>query len=138
MTKKIYLAASVIGFALAALSSTPTHAIIGGGAFAPIADSAFVPVADVNAVPAEPRRWRSSHRRSSRARPSRPYYEPYAYYPAYRYGGAAYGCCEAYAVDPAYDPSYSYSYLGRYYYEDGRRFHLRGFHSGPPASYYYW
>ncbi len=138
--RKIHLiAASLIGLTLPVLSPARTHAIPGSGAFAPVADIAFVPVADLNGVPAEPRRWRYSHRRLARAwRPSRPYYAPYADYPAYRYGGyAACDCREAYAVYPAYDRPYSYSYLGRYYYQDERRFYLPGFNSAP-ASYYYW
>jgi hypothetical protein len=135
MTGKIYLiAAGLIGLASAVLSPAPTQAMP-AGVFAPAADNAVVPVADLNVVPAEPR-WRYSHRRVRR--PSRPYYEPYAYYPAYRYGGyAAYDCCEAYAVYPVYDRPYSYSHLGRYYYRDERRFYLPGFYGGP-ASYYYW
>jgi hypothetical protein len=137
MMRKIHLiAASLIGLTLPVLSSAPTHAIPGGGAFAPAADTAFVPVADLNAGPVERQRWRYSHRRSGR--PSRPYYAPYADYPAYRYGGyAASDCCEVYAVYPTYDRPYSYSPLGRYYYEEGRRFYLPGFYAGP-ASYYYW
>ena len=136
MSRKIHLiAAGVIGLTIPVLSPAPTHALPGSGAFAPAADIAFLPVADLNVVPAEPR-WRYSHRRVRR--PSRPYYEPYAYYPAYRYGGyAAYDCCEAYAVYPAYDRPYSYSYLGRYYYRDERRFYLPGFY-GERVSYYYW
>ena len=133
--RKIHLiAASLIGLTLPVLSPAPTHAIPGSGAFAPVADTAFMPVADLNVVPVERRRWRYSHRR-----PSRPYYEPYAYYPAYRYvGHVAYDCrCETYAVYPAYDRPYSYSHLGRYYYEEGRSFYLPGFYAGP-ASYYYW
>jgi hypothetical protein len=140
MIRKIHLiAASLIGLTLPVLSPAPTHAIPGSGAFAPVADTAFVPVADFNVVPAEPPRWRYSHRRQARAwRPSRPYYAPYADYPAYRYGGyAAYDCCEVYVVYPAYDRPYSYSPLGRYYYADDPRYYLPGFH-GSPASYYYW
>jgi hypothetical protein len=137
--RKIHLiAASLIGLTLPVLSPAPTQAIPGSGAFAPGTETVIVPVADLNV---EPQRWRYRHRRSARVwrRPSRPYYEPYAYYPAYRYGGyAAYDCpCEAYAVYPAYERPYSYSPLGRYYYEDGRRFYLPGFYAGP-ASYYYW
>jgi len=140
MMRKIHLiAASLIGLTLPVLSPAPTHAIPGSGAFAPAAHTAFVPVADLNVVPVERRRWRYGHRRLARAwRPSRPYYAPYADYPAYRYGGyAACDCREAYAVYPTYDRPYSYSYLGRYYYQDERRFYLPGFNSAP-ASYYYW
>ena len=134
MSRKIHLiAASLIGLAWPVLSSAPTLALPGSGAFAPAADAAVVPVADLNVVPAEPRHWRYGHRR-----PSRPYYEPYAYYPAYRYGGyAAYDCCEAYVVYPAYERPYAYSHLGRYYYRDERRFDLLGIYDAP-ASYYYW
>jgi hypothetical protein len=138
MSRKIPLiAASLIGLTLPVLSPAPTQAIPGSGAFTPVADTAFVPVADVAVAPAA--EWRRGHRRWARARrPSRPYYEPYAYEPAYRYGGnAPYDCCEVYAVYPAYDRPYSYSYLGRYYYAEGPRYYLPGFH-GSPASYYYW
>jgi hypothetical protein len=139
MSRKVHLiAASLIGLALPVLSPAPTLALPGSGAFAPVADNAVVPIADLNVVPVEPRRWRYSHRHVRR--PSRPYYEPYAYYPAYRYGGyAAYDCCEVYAVYPypAYERPYSYSYLGRYYYAEGRRFDLPGFYR-EPVSYYYW
>jgi hypothetical protein len=139
MIRKIYLiAASLIGLTWAVLSPTPTHAIPANGAFAPVADNAFMPVADLNV---EPQRWRYSHRRHARVwRPSRPYYAPYADYPAYRYGGyVAYDCrCETYAVYPAYDRPYSYSHLGRYYYEEGRSFYLPGFYAGPASYYYYY
>jgi hypothetical protein len=134
--RKIHLiAASLIGLTLPVLSPAPTHAIPGSGAFAPVADTAFVPVADLNVVPVERRRWRYSHRR-----PSRPYYAPYADYPAYRYGSyAAYDCpCEAYAVYPAYDRPYSYSHLGRYYYPYERPAYLPGFYTPPASYYYYW
>jgi hypothetical protein len=136
MMQKIHLiAASLIGLTLPVLSPVPTHAIPGSGAFAPVADITFVPVADLNVVPVERRRWRYSHRR-----PSRPYYEPYAYYPAYRYGGyVAYDCrCETYAVYPAYERSYSYSHMGRYYYPYERPAYLPGFYTPPASYYYYW
>jgi hypothetical protein len=140
MMRKIHLiAASLIGLTLPVLSPAPTHAIPGSGPYAPVADIAFVPVAELSVVPVERQRWRYSHRRSAHvSRPSRPYYAPYADYPAYRYGGyVACDCREAYAVYPVYDRPYSYSHLGRYYYQDERRFYLPGFYSGP-ASYYYW
>jgi hypothetical protein len=136
--RKIHLvAASLISLTLPALSPTPTHAGPASGAFAPAAGNAFVRVADLNVEPMEPRRWRYSHHHVRR--PSRPYYEPYAYYPAYRYGGyAAYDCrCEVYAVYPAYERPYAYSPLGRYYYADDPRFYLPGFYGGT-NSYYYW
>ena len=136
MMQKIHLiAASLIGLTLPVLSPAPSHAIPGSGAFAPVADITFVPVADLNVVPVERRRWRYSHRR-----PSRPYYAPYADYPAYRYGGyAAYDCrCETYAVYPAYDRPYAYSHLGRYYYPYERPAYLPGFYTPPASYYYYW
>jgi hypothetical protein len=139
MMRKIHLiAASLIGLTLPVLSPAPTHALPGSGAFAPAVDTALVPVADLGVVPTERQRWRYGHRRSARVwRPSRPYYAPYADYPAYRYGGyVAYECCEVYAVYPAYERPYSYSHMGRYYYAEGPRYYLPGFHG--PASYYYW
>ncbi|HLL28005.1 MAG TPA: hypothetical protein VKT73_10230 [Xanthobacteraceae bacterium] len=145
MNGKMYLvAASLIGLTCAVLPPAPTQANPGSGAFAPVADNALVRVADLSVEPMEPRRWRYDHRRSVHAwrRPARPYYEPYAYYPAYRYGGyAVYACCEAYAVYPVYERPYyrpfSYSPLGRYYYVDDPRFYLPGFYGGT-NSYYYW
>ena len=137
MSRKTHLiAASLIGLTLPVLSPAPTHALPGSGAFAPVADIALVPVADLSAAPEERQHWRYRHRRSAHAwRPSRPYYAPYADYPAYRYGGyVAYECCEVYY--PAYERPYAYSHMGRYYYAEGPRYYLPGF--GAPAAYYYW
>src|SRR5258708_14989799 len=133
--RKIHLiAAGLIGLTLRVLSPAPRHAIPGSGAFTPVADTAFLLAADLTVVPVERRRWRYSHRR-----PSRPYYAPYADYPAYRYGSYAYDCrCETYAVYPAYERPYSYSHLGRYYYEEGRPAYLPGFYTPPASYYYYW
>jgi len=136
-----WIAASLIGFAATGLSAMPMQAAPAGGATAPVAGNPIAPVADLSVTPVPSakvahRCWRPACGR----RPSRPYYEPYAYEPAYRYAPQPYVYYPAYAsyaYYPAYDRPYAYSYLGRYYDAYDPRFYLPGFY-GSPASYYYW
>ncbi len=110
MSKQSFIFAGLTALTVAALAPTPSHAAPLAVTVAPLVDGDLVQIAR--------RCWR---------RPSgwlvcgytRHYWQPYGYYPAYRYGYAS-AYYQPYYYPRYYAPSYlhyrSYRYCGPYYF----------------------
>src|SRR5712691_3084472 len=102
MRKFYFIFAGLVALTITALFPTPIKAAPTSGAFAPIVDSDVISVAR--------RCWRRANGRLI-CTYVRPYWQPYGYYPAYRYGYYGYS-----NLGPYYQPYYPRFYLPGYYY----------------------